>query len=293
MQGRCCIYLFKSFAVKDYQHILFPYAYNILGSAEDAKDAIQDVLYNYLAANKEHIENEKNYLIKSVINQSINIRQKRTQVKLGDVWLPEPIATERADTNLNLNDIVSYSMLILLEQLNPKERAVFILKESFGYSHEEIGEVLGITVENSRKLLSRARTRLNESKQPAVHKNTVPSGILSTYIQAIRNRDTDALENLLSKEVTYFADGGKLNVVKRVEMGVNEVAALMLLIDKRFGRNLIAVPGEINHQPALLYYSKDKLIVCQVFNISADGKIFQICNMVDPNKLKAFQPTKE
>ncbi|MET7000144.1 sigma-70 family RNA polymerase sigma factor [Chitinophaga defluvii] len=276
--------------MKDYQHILFPYAYNILGSAEDAKDAIQDVLFNYLAANKTGIENEKNYLIKSVINQSINIRQKRTQVKLGDVWLPEPVATERADTNINLNDIVSYSMLILLEQLNPKERAVFILKESFGYAHEEIGEVLGITVDNSRKLLSRARTRLNEFKQQAPPKNAVPADILNNYIHAIRSRDTGALENLLSKEVTYFADGGKLNVVKKVAIGMSEVAALMLFVDERYGRNLTAVPVEINHQPALLYYNKNKLIVCQVFNISADGKINQISNVLDPEKLKTLQP---
>jgi len=276
--------------VKDYQHILFPYAYNILGSAEDAKDAIQDVLYNYLAANKTTIENEKNYLIKSVINQSINIREKRTKVKLGDVWLPEPIATERADTNINLNDIVSYSMLILLEQLNPKERAVFILKESFGYSHEEIGEVLGIEVENSRKLLSRARTRLNEFKQPAAHKNTMPSGMLSNYIHAIRNRDTDALENLLSKEITYFADGGKLNVVKKVAVGMDEVSALLLFVAEKYETNYIIIPGEINHQPALCYYYKDKLILCKVFGISADGKICQISTLLDPNKLKTFQP---
>lgn len=153
--------------VKDYQTILFPYAYNILGAVEDAKDAIQDVLYNYLAASREHIDNEKNYLIKSVINQALNIKQKKKQVKLGDVWLPEPVATDSVDTNINLDDVASYSMLVLLEQLNPKERAVFILKESFGYSHEEIAEVLTITVEGSRKLLSRARTRLNESRQPA------------------------------------------------------------------------------------------------------------------------------
>jgi len=114
--------------VKDYQSILFPYAYNILGSSEDAKDAVQDVLYKYLASPKEGIENEKSYLIKGVINQSINIKNKKKKIVPGDVWLPEPIATEEADTNINLSDIVSYSLMVLMERLNPKERAVFILK---------------------------------------------------------------------------------------------------------------------------------------------------------------------
>nr|WP_249207764.1 sigma-70 family RNA polymerase sigma factor [Chitinophaga hostae] len=276
--------------MKDYQHILFPYAYNILGAVEDAKDAIQDVLYNYLATPRENVDNEKNYLIKSVINQAINIRNKKKQVKLGDVWLPEPVATEGADSNINLHDIASYSMLVLLEQLNPKERAVFILKESFGYSHEEIAEVLSITTEGSRKLLSRARTRLNESKQPATNRKAIPSGILDDYIHAIRSRNTHTLENLLSREVTFFADGGtKMNVVKKVSVGLHEVAELLLYIYEKYDKDLSVVTAEINHQPALLYYNDTRLVACQVFGVSAaDGKIFQINNVVDPDKLKTI-----
>ena len=121
--------------MKDYQSILFPYAYNILGSSEDAKDAVQDVLYKYLASPREGIENEKNYLIRSVVNRSIDIKNSKKKIVPDDVWLPEPIATEKADTDINLSDIVTYSLMVLMEQLNPKERAVFILKEGFGYSH--------------------------------------------------------------------------------------------------------------------------------------------------------------
>ncbi|MCK7556574.1 hypothetical protein MKQ70_16740 [Chitinophaga sedimenti] len=111
--------------MKQYQQELFPYAYNILGSAEDAKDAIQDVLGRYLSSDRAGIENEKAYLVKSVINQSINLKNKRKVLSTGEVWLPEPVATEQADSALHSKDIISYSMLVLLEQLNPKERAVF------------------------------------------------------------------------------------------------------------------------------------------------------------------------
>lgn len=273
--------------VKDYQTILFPYAYNILGAVEDAKDAIQDVLYNYLAASREHIDNEKNYLIKSVINQALNIKQKKKKVQLGDVWLPEPVATEGADTNIHLHDIASYSMLVLLEQLNPKERAVFILKESFGYSHEEIAEVLSITVEGSRKLLSRARTRLNESRQPATNRKKVPSEILNHFIHAIRSRDTAVLENLLSRDVTFYADGGsKMSVVKKMAIGLQEVAALLLYVYEKYDSGFTVVPSAVNHQPALFYYNGTALVACQVLSVSEeDGKIFQVSNVVDPDKL--------
>lgn len=278
--------------MKDYQHILFPYAYNILGSAEDAKDAIQDVLSNYVETPREGIENEKNYLIKSVINHSINIRNRRKKVSYGEVWLPEPVATELADTNINLKDIVSYSMLILLEELNPKERAVFILKEGFGYSHQEISEVLSGTVELSRKLLSRAKSKLSQSKHPVkLHREPVPSEILERYVNTIRGGDTERLEDLLAEDITFYADGGgKVNVVRKICTGIHEVADLLLYVYNRFEAGARIVAVNVNHQPAMLFYVNDKLISCQVLGISpVTGEIYQISTVVDPDKLRNIE----
>src|ERR1700754_3093328 len=78
-------------AMKDYQQILFPYAYNILGLAEDARDAIQDVLTKYYSDDREGIANEKAYLIKSVINHSINLKTRRKRIVQPEGWLPEPV----------------------------------------------------------------------------------------------------------------------------------------------------------------------------------------------------------
>jgi RNA polymerase sigma-70 factor (ECF subfamily) len=277
--------------MKDYQHILFPYAYNILGSAEDAKDAIQDVLSHYIESPREGVENEKNYLIKSVINHSINLRNRRKKVNYGEVWLPEPVATEAADTNVNLKDIVSYSLLILLEQLNPKERAVFILKEGFGYSHQEISEVLSGTVELSRKLLSRAKSKLNQSKHPAkLTREPVPSEILEKYVNTIRGGDTERLEDLLAEDITFFADGGKLNVVKKICTGMHEVADLLIYVFNKYQTGARIVATEVNHQSALLYYVDGKMLSCQVLEISPDsGEIIQINTVIDPDKLKSIE----
>ena len=278
--------------MKDYQQILFPYAYNILGSAEDAKDAIQDVLSNYVATPREGVENEKNYLIKSVINHSINLRSRRKKVSYGEVWLPEPVATELADTNINLKDIVSYSLLILLEQLNPKERAVFILKEGFGYSHQEISEVLSGTVELSRKLLSRAKTKLSQSQHPVkLHREPVPSEILERYVNTIRGGDTERLEDLLAEDITFYADGGgKVNVVKKICTGIHEVADLLVYVYHKFEVNARIIATTVNHQPALLFYVDGKILSCQVLGISPEsGEIYQISTVVDPDKLKNIE----
>ena len=275
--------------MKDYQKILFPYAYNILGSAEDARDAIQEVMSNVASSQRKDIENEKAYLIKAVINQSINLKTRRKEVSGGNVWLPEPFATEEADTSINLRDIASYSLMVLLEQLNPRERAVFILKESFDYSHQEIAEVLSNTEEHSRKLLSRAKQKLHELKQKkAITSQQVSPGFIEKYINAIRERDTKGLEAILTEDIIFYADGGnKLQVVKKTCNGARDVADLLMFIHQKFHTLHNAVYAVINHQPAILYYEGDKLIACQVLAISpTQDKIHQISTIVDPEKLK-------
>jgi RNA polymerase sigma factor (sigma-70 family) len=276
--------------VKDYQSILFPYAYNILGSVEDARDAVQDVLYKRLSGGQKEVDNEKAYLIKAVINQSINIKEKNKKIRYGDEWLPEPIATEETDKGIRLNDIAAYSLLILLEKLNPKERAVFILKEGFGYSHEEIAEVLSATVENSRKLLSRARSKLDADKQIGPLEKPQEL-LLQQFLQAVRDKDIHTLEHLLTEDIRLSADGGGvIKVVATHCSGIKEVIDLVLLTYPRFLATAKFVPTIVNHQPAFLWYRDEKIFLCQIFGFSSDGKIAQINNVLDPQKLKGLDP---
>lgn len=278
--------------MENYQQVLFPYAYNILGTAEDAKDAIQDVLYKFLTAGKEDIEDPKNYLIRSVINQSITIKNKRKKLQLGDMWLPEPVDTEEADTNIKLNEIVSYSLLILLEQLNAKERAVFILKEAFAYSHEEIADTLSITTDGSRKLLSRAKQKIDQTHTSATTAKSEPATpvILEKFMHAIRSRDTNTLESVLAEDIAYYADGGKsIKVFAKTCTGVHEVADLLIFVFHKYNTDCSVKIGEVNHQPALLLYDGDVLKVCQVFGIELEtNKICQISNVIDPEKLRSI-----
>jgi RNA polymerase sigma factor (sigma-70 family) len=275
--------------LNDYQSILFPYAYNILGSVEDARDAVQDVLYKHLSGQQKEVENEKAYLIKAVINQSINIKEKNKKIRYGDEWLPEPIATEETDKAIRLNDIAAYSLLILLEKLNPKERAVFILKEGFGYSHEEIAEVLSATAVNSRQLLSRARRKLDADTQ--ISRLEKPQQLLlQQFLQAVRDKDIHTLEHLLTEDIKYSTDGGGvIKVVATHCSGIKEVIDLMFLVYSRFLATATFVPTIVNHQHALLYYRNDKLFLCQIFGFSSNGKIAQVNNVLDPQKLKGLE----
>ena len=269
-----------------YQKILFPYAYNILGSTDDAMDAIQDVITKYVSTSKHGIENEIGYLIKGVINQSINIKKRNQRINEHSIWLPEPITTDQADSNIQREEIISYSMLVLLENLNPKERAVFILKEAFDYTHQEIAEALSVSVENSRKLLSRANKILTD-----FDKTPNPSGseeILQDYIKHIKEGNVRELEKLLANDVRVQTDGGKVSIVSELVTGIKATIDLMLYVYDTYQKSFVIVSSTVNHQPALLFYKDRVLVNCQVFDIEKDSsKIRNIYSIVDPEKLKS------
>ncbi|MFB6454225.1 sigma-70 family RNA polymerase sigma factor [Chitinophaga sp. Hz27] len=279
----------------DYQQVLFPYAYNILGSAEDAKDVIQDVISKHYTSPKEGILDEKNYLIKSVINLAINYKNRKKKMSPQPAeWLPEPIATDdNADKNLYLKDILSYSLMIIMEKLSTMERAVFILRESFDYDHKDIAEVLSISEEYSRKLLSRAKSRLYKpgSITRSAEEQQKATDLLYSYIDAIRQGDVHRVENMLSAEITMIADGGPhLNVVRKFCTGATEVAPLLQLIFDKWQAKAEMVFRWINHQPAFLFFVEGKLSSCQVFELNEAGDaIIQVNNIVDPEKLKILQ----
>lgn len=274
--------------LSNYQKTLFPYAYNILGSTADAMDAIQDVMVKFVATAKTDLENETAYLVKSVINQSINIKKKNQQITGDTTWLPEPIATEHADEKIVSREIISYAMLVLLEYLNPKERAVFILKEAFDYTHEEIAETLDLSVDNSRKLLSRAKNELkNKNFKPTTPVNT---DFLQGYIQSIQKGDTSALATILSNDIAVRTDGGNIRIVSPLVVGTQPVMDLMLYVYNNYQQSLSIQIAQINHHPALLFYNNDLLVNCQVFDIAADNTVQSIFSIVDPEKLKNLLP---
>lgn len=201
------------------------------------------------------------------------------------MWLPEPIAMEKADTNIIREEIIFYSMLVLLEKLNPKERAVFILKEAFDYSHQEIADALSYSVENSRKLLSRAKNSLEEMDMNFKPSPTV-SSFLQDYITIIKDGNVSALEKILSDDIRVKTDGGKVSIVSELTTGIKESVNLMLYVYNTHQKSFSIVESAVNHQPALLFYNNGKLVNCQIFEFEKNrSKIRTIYSIVNPAKL--------
>jgi RNA polymerase sigma factor (sigma-70 family) len=268
--------------------LLTSYAYNILGSYEDAKDIVQDVLLEMINRTGADIQNEKAYLIRSVINRAINARNKLQKMQSGypGNWLPEPVATETADGDLNQKDILSYSLMVLLEKLDAKQRAVFILKEAFNYEHEEIADVLDISVENSRKILSRARAILHNEPIKEVALSSVD--YLDKYLNVIRSGDVKRLEQLLTNDVMVVSDGGgKVAAALNPLVGVENASLFLSGIYTKFYQNVQVEKHMVNHHPALFYYVNGQLETCQVFEWRND-KIHRVYFVRNPDKLAAL-----
>lgn len=277
--------------INNYQETLFPYAYNVLGSVEDAKDVVQDILLKYISRPKKEIENIKSYLIKSVIHQSINLKNRNKKLVHGEVWLPEPIASDATDNSVILDEVLSYSILVLLEKLNAKERAVFILKEGFEYSHKEIANILEISIENSRKLLSRAKSTLKYIKkdQPGNQQILVDNQVLFQYLEAIRTGNVVDLKNLLNEDISLSADGGNtVNVVSDLTFGKEATSKVLLYVFKTFQEQQDVKISRVNHQPALMFFQNNQLVNCQVFEFEGNT-IHHIFSVVDPEKLKTLK----
>ena len=269
--------------------MLTAYAYNILGSYEDAKDIVQDVMLEMINRTGTGIQNEKAYLTRSVINRAINARNRLQKMQSGypGNWLPEPVATETADDNLHQKDILSYSLMVLLEKLDAKQRAVFILKEAFAYEHEEIAGVLDISVENSRKILSRARAALQSGHISETVK--MPSGYLDKYIDTIRSRDIKKLEQLLSHDIIVVSDGGgKVAAALNPLIGLESASQFLQGIFTKFYQHLTPEKGMVNHHPALFYYQDGQLITCLIFEWQHD-LIHRVYIMRNPDKLAALK----
>ncbi|MNJ93932.1 ECF RNA polymerase sigma factor SigJ [compost metagenome] len=262
------------------------YAYNICGSVEDAEDVVQDVLLKFLDLDQQHIEDPKSYLIRMVINRAINQKKKLKKQMLDypGEWLPEPMATESADGVINRKELLSYSLMVLLEKLNPRQRAVFILKEAFDYEHTEIAAVLDIKPDLSRQLLTRAKKSIGDPKE--VTRSRVPESFLTNYLNVLHTGDMNRLEAMLNEDIVSISDGGgKARAAINPVYGKKSVAALLQGLYTKFYEEAVVHHGLVNQQPALFYYLEGVLAKCVIFTLQ-DGQIISAYIIRNPDKLK-------
>ncbi|HEU0001557.1 MAG TPA: RNA polymerase sigma-70 factor [Ktedonobacteraceae bacterium] len=204
-----------------YRNYLFSIAYRMLGSAMDAEDIVQETYLRYQTAQPATIHSLKAYLSTILVRlcmDQLHLARRKREEYVGP-WLPEPILTEMTVplTNAGEGDpaervdreeSISMAFLVLLEQLQPFERAVFLLREVFEYPFAEIAAMLDKSEAACRRSFSRAKQHLRAHRPRFLASADTHQRLLNGYLQAVETGEMNPLMSLLSEQVTLWADGG-------------------------------------------------------------------------------------
>jgi len=273
---------------------LFAIAYRMLGSAMDAEDMVQETYLRYQGTPPETIHSLKAYLttiITRLCMDQLQLARRKRELYVGP-WLPEPVLTampaeatdpqERVDTE----ESISLAFLLLLEQLQPFERAVFLLREVFEYEFAEIADILGKSEAACRRSFSRAKQHLSQHRprfpsSPQAHRQ-----LLSSYMQAVQTGEMGALEHVLAEDVTLWADaGGKVKQAALRPISGRDAVARFSMGTRRFlPENYQMEIAEVNGQPATVFRADGKAFLVLAIEVEG-GRIQTVRLMANPEKL--------
>ncbi|MEU1918071.1 RNA polymerase sigma-70 factor [Streptomyces massasporeus] len=270
---------------------LFSLAYRLLGSAEEAEDAVQDAYLRYSGADRAGIEHPAAWLAKVVTNLCLNrlTSARARRERYVGTWLPEPVVTSDGTLgplqSAEQRDAVSMAMLVLLERLTPTERAVYVLREAFGYGHREIAGVLDLSEANCRQLYRRAVLRVGEPQARFEPASERQEELVTSFITAARDGDLAGLEKLLAADATWWSDGGgKVTAARWPIEGGAGIARFLAGGGPKFARGLDFVPTEVNGAPGLASWAGDTLVGLSVVEVR-DGLVTGVRAVVNPEKL--------
>jgi RNA polymerase sigma-70 factor (TIGR02957 family) len=281
---------------QEHRDLLFAVAYRMLGTVADAEDTVQDSWIRWSSAHRDHVADPKAYLIRVVTNASLDrlrAARLRREAYVGP-WLPEPMLTAPDVTeHAELAESVSVAMLVVLESLTPEERAVFVLREVFGFSHAEIASSLGKSEVGVRQLAHRAREHVQARRPRFDVDRGQQEEVTRRFLAAAMGGDLDGLLEVLAPDVVLLADGGgKAQAALRPILGAAKVARLITGFAKRpyqgFHPGDIATSAaEINGGPGVLFTVGGHLLAALTATVEAD-RITTIQVVANPDKLQAI-----
>ncbi|GAB2568793.1 RNA polymerase sigma-70 factor [Nocardia heshunensis] len=283
-------------AFDELRPLLFTIAYELLGSAADAEDVLQDSYLRWRGVDRRQVDHPRAYLTQIVTRQALNhlrtVRRRREEY-VGS-WLPEPIRTEfDASHDVLLAESVSMAMLLVLETLGPTERAVFVLSEVFGHSMVEIAEMVGKTDATVRQIAHRARAHVRERRKRFEPDSETSRAVIGSFLRAVQTGDEQALMDVLAPDIVSISDGGgKVSAARRPVLGADKVAAYLFGLARKGLADTRIEFETYNALPALLLYGPDDLLDT-VLMIEVHGdRIASLYAVRNPDKLHSAGRTR-
>jgi RNA polymerase sigma-70 factor (ECF subfamily) len=279
--------------------LLFSIAYRILGSVSEAEDAVQETWLRY-AASPTQPTSTKAFLSAAVTRVSIDVLRSarvRREKYVGQ-WFPEPLLTdpyEDPERSAELADSVSMAALLLLERLTPLERAVFVLREVFGFGFGEIASAVGRSEAACRQLAVRARRHVDAGRPRFEADRKERDELAMRFFGALREGDVEGLRDLLAADVQLVGDGGgKAPQLARSIVGAEKVARVLASIISRLVRiDVTMEPREVNGQPGAVFRDRDNKVLSTVTLDVLDGQIQTIRSVSNPDKLGHVGPVAD
>ena len=278
--------------------LLFTIAYEILGTATESEDVLQESYLRWAEVDLTTVQDTKAYLAQLVTRQALNAlrAQARRREEYVGPWLPEPLLVDAGDASSDvvLAESVSMAMLVVLETLSPDERAVFVLREVFGFGHDEIASAIGKSSASVRQLAHRAREHVQARRKRFDPVDPKLSMELTTqFFATAATGDLDGLMSMLAPDVVWTADSaGKVSAARRPVTGAGKVGRLILGLFRYAGDDGRVEPAFYNGAPALVLYLGDKLEGIISVELT-DGLISHFYAMRNPEKLGGVTVARE
>jgi RNA polymerase sigma-70 factor (ECF subfamily) len=274
---------------------LFGIAYRMLGSVAEAEDVLQDVWLRWQRTDRTVVIDPPAFLARTTTRLAINVGQSarvRRETYIGP-WLPEPVDTGvDPAVGAERGDALELAFLLLLEKLNPTERAAYILREAFDYPYGEIADILQLSAVNTRQIVSRARKRLSAERREPVD-TTEHRRLLRVFLAAARAGDVAALEDLFAKEVISYTDGnGMRGAAKFPVVGRTRVAKFLAAFGPRFWPGAEVEWVETNGRAGALI-SHDGTDVALLSIEALPEGIQTLMWVLNPTKLDAFASSRD
>lgn len=277
----------------EHRRLLFGTAYQMLGSVSDAEDVLQDAWLKWSGVDRATVEYPKAYLVRTVTNLALNrlTSARATRETYVGPWLPEPLlTTDDTAEGAEMADHVSTAMLVVLETLTPVERAVFVLREVFGFTHAEIAGYLDRPEATVRQIAHRAREHVRARRPRCDTDPAARDEVTRKFLAAARGGDVNALMELLAPDVTLWSDGGgKVTAARRPLHGADHVARWLVGVLSR--PELAGVelrPAMVNGELAVLGVMAGYPIGVVTFDL-LDGRLQGLRFQVNPDKLAGLR----
>jgi RNA polymerase sigma-70 factor, ECF subfamily len=271
-----------------HRNLLFTVAYEMLGSAADAEDVLQETWLRWADVDLDTVRDQRAYLVRITTRQALSrlrTLRRRRESYVGP-WLPEPLLTAPdVAEDAELADSVSMAMLLVLETLTPVERAVFVLREVFDLEYAEITEAVGKSPAAVRQIAHRARAHVAARRPRGVVSPAETRGALTAFQRAVETGDLQRLLDILAPDVVFLGDGGGVvQAALAPVVGAGPVAGVL----GRIGAAVSLQPAQVNGYPALILRLNGEIDTVMAVRID-DGLITGLYAVRNPEKLSRME----